>query len=80
MEDNKNVIHCYFKRNPTQKDYTKMVTEIWAESSRFNNKPKICRLSEYNLKKDRFSELEVLEICGQVSCEEHAQKEPSTRA
>ena len=37
-EDNRNVLHCYFKSNLEQKVYRKIMIEIWTESARFNAK------------------------------------------
>ena len=35
-ENNKNVLHCYFKSNPKQRAYRKRIIEIWGNSVTFN--------------------------------------------
>ena len=35
-EDNKHLLHCYFKTNPSQREYRKRIKDIWTESARFN--------------------------------------------
>ena len=52
-EDNKNVIYCYFKCNPTQKVYRKRVTEIGIESIKFNTSQRLtdqAKVGFWNLK------------------------------
>ena len=67
-EDNKHVLNCYFKSNPTQIVFRKRIIEIWAESA---DQARII------LKKGWFSDLELQEICDQVNREEYEQDLPS---
>ena len=39
-DENKNVLHCYFKSNSKQKGYRKWMMEIWTESAKFNTSKK----------------------------------------
>ena len=61
-EDNKNVIHCYFKTTYKQKVYRKRMIKIWAEPVEAKTK--------MILHEGSLSDLEILEICGQVSSDE----------
>ncbi len=42
-EDNKNVIHSYFKSNPTQRRYKKKIMEIWTESAKSNTSQRFAK-------------------------------------
>ena len=62
-EDNKLVLHCYFRTNPTQKGFRKRIIEIWEEYTRFHTT--IQRLADQVwtiIKKGWFSDLEIREI------------------
>ena len=62
-EDNKFALHCYFRSNSTQRGYRKRMIESWEEWARFQTTSQ--RLAEEVraiMKKDWFSELELLEI------------------
>ena len=72
-EDNKKVIEFYFKNNPKQRDYKKRMMEIWTESTTFNPSQRLVDRARLNLKKNCQSDLDILEIYGQVNREEHTQ-------
>ena len=62
-EDNQLALHCYFRRNPTQREYMKRMLEIWQEYSNFQTTSQ--RLADQVrtiIKKGWFSELEIIEI------------------
>ena len=69
-EDNNNVIHCYFKNKPTNRVYRKRMM-IFAESAKFNASEWLVNQANLILKKGGFSPFEILEICGEVNCEEY---------
>ena len=62
-EDNHFALHCNFRSNSSQRGYRKSMIEIWQESSSFQKTSQ--RLADQVrtiLKKDWFSDLEILEI------------------
>ena len=62
-EENKLVLECYFRSNPSQRGYRKRMFEIWQECSTFQTTSQ--RLADQVrtiTKKGWFSDLELLEI------------------
>ena len=53
--------------------------EIGSESTKFNTSQRLAEQAKLILKKCWFSDLEILEICEQVSREENDQEKPPTR-
>ena len=51
--------------------------EILTESTKFNTSQRLAEQVRLILKKGRLSELEILELCGYVNCEENTQREHS---
>ena len=72
-EDNKSVIHCYFKSNPVQRCHIKRMSEIWVEPAKFKTSPRFIDQARIILKKSWFSDLEILKIFGHLSCEVYEQ-------
>ena len=70
-EGNKNVLHCYFKNNLTQRSYRKRMIEILIH---------LIQESRMVLKKGLFSDLEILGICEQVHSEEHVNLESKNKS
>ena len=69
-EDNKN-------SNPAQRESRKQMIVIWTDSAKSNRKSqKLADQEMLIIKKGRLSDLEILEICGQVNREELTQREP----
>ena len=66
--------HCYFKSNPTQRECRKWMVEIWTESAKYNTSQRLTDQARLILKKSWLSDLDTLEICGQVNCWEHIQR------
>ena len=59
-EDNQFALHSYFKNNPTQRGYRKIILEIWQECSNFQTTSQ--RLSDQFkkiIKKGWFSDQEI---------------------
>ena len=44
--------------------------KIWAECTKFNTSYRLADQARLILKKGWFSDFEILEICGQLSCQE----------
>ena len=62
-EDNQIALHCYFRSNPTQIGYKKMMIENWQEYSNYQTTSQ--RLADQvrtKIKKGWFSDLEIIEI------------------
>ena len=71
-EDNKNVFHCYFQSNLTQRGHRKRMIEIWEESARFNATSQILAdQARIESNKAWFSDRKILEICKQINSEEY---------
>ena len=66
-EDNKPVLYCYFRSNPTQRGYRKRMIEIWLEYARFKTTNQMLTDQVRNIiNKGWFSDLEILEIHQQI--------------
>ena len=75
LEDSKNVMHCYFKSDFTQRGFRKRMIEIWAESSKFD------RTSQRRVGQERLVFwLRDTRICGPVSREEQTEEVSPKRA
>ena len=62
-KNNKFVLYCYFRSNPTQMKYRKRMIKIQEECIRFNaTSQKLVDQANMIIKKCRFSHLEILEI------------------
>ena len=68
-ENSKIVIGCYFKSNPTQRRYRERMVEIWRGYAKFNTSQRFVGQARSILKKGWWSDIEILEICGQVNRE-----------
>ena len=55
------------------------MSEIWTESAKFDTIHRLVDQARLILKKGWLSDLEILEICGQVNREEHIQRKPHKR-
>ena len=72
-----NMCFTYIKSNPSQRGYRKRMKEIWTDSTRFNTSEKLADQKRMILKKGLFSDLEILEICGQINREEYVPDTPA---
>ena len=62
-EDNQLTLHCYFRSNPTQREYRKRMMEIWQELSNFQTtRQRLVNQVRTAIKKGWFSHLEIIEI------------------
>ena len=61
-KDNRNVLHCYLKSNPTQRGYRKRMIEIWTETTKFKTSQRLVEQSRIILKKGLLSDFEIKEI------------------
>ena len=62
-EDNELTLQCYFRSNPSQRGYRKRMLEIWQERSTFQTtSQRLADQARTIIKKDWFSDLELLEI------------------
>ena len=73
---NKKVISYYFKNNPTQRGFRKLMMEIWTGSTKSNKtSQKVSEEARLILKKGWLSDWNIREICGQVNHEQYTQRE-----
>ena len=77
-EGNKRALYCYFRSNPTEREYRKRMIEIWVEFARFKTKnPRLADQVRTIIKKCWFSDLEILEFHRQIYRETY-QQSPNT--
>ena len=62
-EDNQFALHCYFRKNPTQRGYRKRIIEIWQECASFQTtNQRLTDQVKTIIKKGCFSDHKILEI------------------
>ena len=67
------IIRCYSKSNPVQKGLGKRMMEIWKESAKFDIR--LADQTRLTLKRVWGSDLEILEVGGQVNRDKYTQGE-----
>ena len=75
-EENKIIICCYLKSNPTQRDYRKRKIRIWKEAANFcTTSQRFADQARMILKRGWFSHLDIKGIRREVSHDKYDQKE-----